>query len=46
MRHRLVLSFEALSEGVSSDTILKKILERIPLPAQPLQTHLHVAAVN
>ncbi len=46
MRHRLVLSFEALSEGVSSDTILKKILERIPLPAQLLQTHLRVAAVN
>lgn len=46
MRHRLVLSFEAISEGVSSDTILKKILERIPVPAQPLQTHLPVAAVS
>lgn len=46
MRHRLVLSFEAISEGLSSDTILKKILERIPVPAQPLQTHLPVAAVS
>lgn len=46
MRHRLVLSFEAMSEGVSSDTVLKKILERIPLPAQPLQTHLQVAINN
>ena len=42
MRHRLVLSFEAMSDGVSSDTILKRIIERIPLPAQPLQTHLAV----
>ncbi|MCX7838123.1 MAG: MoxR family ATPase [Anaerolineae bacterium] len=46
MRHRLVLSFEAVSEGVSSDTILKKILERIPVPAQPLQTHVPVAVAS
>lgn len=46
MRHRLVLSFEAVSEGVASDHILKKILERIPVPAQPLQTHLPVATVS
>jgi MoxR-like ATPase len=46
MRHRLVLSFEAVSEGVTSDTILKKILERIPVPAQPLHTHLPVATVS
>ncbi len=46
MRHRLVLSFEAMSEGVSSDTVLKNILERIPLPAQPLQTHLPLATVS
>jgi len=42
MRHRLVLSFEAMSEGISSDTVLKQILARIPLPAQPLQAHLDV----
>jgi MoxR-like ATPase len=34
MRHRLVLSYEALSEGVSSDMILGRILECIPAPAQ------------
>jgi len=43
MRHRLVLSFEAMSEGISSDTVLKQILARIPLPAQPLKTHLDVS---
>ena len=43
MRHRLVLSFEAMSEGISSDTVLKQILARIPLPAQPLQAHLDVS---
>ena len=44
MRHRLVLSFEAMSDGISSDTVLKQILDRIPLPAQPLKTHIQVGA--
>ncbi len=39
MRHRLVLSYEALSDGVTSDMILRHILERIPAPAQPVQPH-------
>ncbi len=36
MRHRLVLSYEALSDNISSDDLLKKIFERIPLPVVPL----------
>jgi MoxR-like ATPase len=36
MRHRLVLSYEALSDNVSSDELLKKILDRIPMPEVPL----------
>jgi len=44
MRHRLVLSYEALSDGVTADAILLKILEAVPAPAQPMQTH--VAAVR
>ena len=42
MRHRLVLSYEALAEGVTSDTILQRVLEHIPAPAQPLETHASV----
>ncbi len=37
MRHRLVLSYEALSDNMSSDDILKKILDRIPIPVVPLR---------
>jgi MoxR-like ATPase len=37
MRHRLVLSFEALSEDITSDAILATILGRVPPPAVPLQ---------
>jgi MoxR-like ATPase len=39
MRHRLVLSFEALSENVTGDDLLNQILERIPIPVVPLHEH-------
>jgi MoxR-like ATPase len=44
MRHRLVLSYEAMSDDVTSDMILQRILESIPVPAQPLQTHITINA--
>ena len=44
MRHRLVLSYEALSDGVTGDTVLKRILEHVRAPAQPLQTHVNIEA--
>jgi MoxR-like ATPase len=37
LRHRLVLSFEALSEDVSSDRILRTIIDRVPVPVVPLR---------
>ena len=37
MRHRLVLSYEALSDNVSPDQILSSIVERVPVPVVPLQ---------
>ena len=37
MRHRMVLSFEALSENVTADELLRAILARIPAPAVPLR---------
>jgi MoxR-like ATPase len=39
MRHRLVLTYEALSDNVNSDDILTKILDRVPLPVVPLHEH-------
>jgi MoxR-like ATPase len=39
MRHRLVLTYEALSDNVGSDDILKKVLDRIPIPVVPLHEH-------
>ena len=36
LRHRIGLSYEALSDNVQSDELLKKILTRIPTPEVPL----------
>jgi MoxR-like ATPase len=39
MRHRLILTYEALSDGVTSDMILARVIEQTPAPAQPLRQH-------
>ncbi|GAB4567295.1 MAG: MoxR family ATPase [Anaerolineales bacterium] len=44
IRHRLALSYEALSDEVTSDDILTKILDRIPVPVAPLNEHFNVHA--
>ena len=44
LRHRLVLSFEALSEDVSADDVVKRVLARIPVPTEPLQGHVSLRA--
>jgi len=37
LRHRMVLSYEALSDNVEPDTLVARVLERIPVPAAPMQ---------
>ena len=32
LRHRIVLSYEALADNVSADDIINRILEFIPIP--------------
>jgi len=44
MRHRLVLSYEALSDNVTSDMILARVMEQVAVPVQPLQEHVFVNA--
>ena len=43
LRHRVVLSYEALSEGMSSDAVVQKIMAKIPPPAKPLEHEKLVA---
>ena len=36
LRHRVVLSYEALSEGLSADQIVLRIMAKVPPPPKPL----------
>ncbi len=39
VRHRLILSYEALSDNVTADMILARVMDRIRVPALPLKQH-------
>ena len=43
-RHRLVLTYEALAEGMTADQLIQRIMQRLPAPEKPLETHVKVAA--
>jgi MoxR-like ATPase len=43
LRHRLVLSYEAMAEGVTADDLLQKILSQVAVPDKPLMTHVKLA---
>jgi MoxR-like ATPase len=36
LRHRLVLSYEALAEEISADELVRRVLKALPLPDKPL----------
>jgi MoxR-like ATPase len=44
MRHRLVLSYEALTDDITPDRILSTILQRVAPPTVPLRDHAAVPA--
>ena len=43
LRHRLVLSYEALSEGLTPEAIIAQILQAVPVPDKPLDSHVRTA---
>jgi MoxR-like ATPase len=45
-RHRLVLSYEALAEGISPDDLIGRVMQHIRPPAKPLETHVKVAGAQ
>jgi MoxR-like ATPase len=46
LRHRLVLSYEALSDGQTPDQLVTRILQAVAAPDKPLATHVRVAAAG
>jgi MoxR-like ATPase len=46
LRHRLVLSYEALANGVTADEIVQRVLDHVPAPAKPMERHVQAAATR
>jgi len=44
LRHRLVLTYEALAESLTPDQLIHRIMQRVPAPEKPLETHVRVGA--
>jgi MoxR-like ATPase len=44
LRHRMVLSYEALSDSLSPDELIKGIMEKVRPPDKPLESHVLAAA--
>ncbi len=43
-RHRLVLTYEALAEGMTADDLIRRVMQQTPAPEKPLEAHVRVAA--
>jgi len=43
LRHRVVLSYEGLAEGLSSDALVARIMKHIAPPPRPLEAEARVA---
>ena len=39
-RHRLVLTYEALAEGVTADQVIHRVMQHMPPPDKPLEAHV------
>jgi MoxR-like ATPase len=39
LRHRVVLTYEALAEAITSDLVIQRILAKVPVPDKPLESH-------
>ena len=42
LRHRLVLSYEALAEGQTPDALVRRVMQHLPAPPRPLETHVNL----
>ncbi len=40
LRHRIVLRYEALAEAITSDDVITRVLEAVPMPSQPMRDRI------
>jgi MoxR-like ATPase len=46
LRHRLILTYEALAESIAADELIRRVMQHIPAPEKPLETHVRFAAAK
>ena len=44
LRHRLSLSYEALSDSLTADALIQRIMQHVPRPEKPLDSHVRIDA--
>jgi len=42
LRHRLSLSYEALADALTADQLILRIMQKVPAPEKPLETHVRL----
>jgi MoxR-like ATPase len=40
LRHRLVLTYTALAQGQTAETLIQAVMQAVPMPDKPLQSHV------
>lgn len=43
LRHRMMLSYEALSDQITTDAVIQDILKALPAPTKPLHSHVQIS---
>jgi MoxR-like ATPase len=46
LRHRLVLSYDALTDGISPDELVRRLMTHILAPEKPLEKHVELAGTS
>ncbi len=46
LRHRLVLSYEALADGLTADQLIQRVMKKVPVPDKPLAPHADASPGN
>jgi MoxR-like ATPase len=43
LRHRMSLSYEALADSVTADALILRIMQNVPRPEKPLESHVRIS---
>ncbi len=43
LRHRIMLSYQALSDHITTDAVIQDILRALPAPTKPLHSHVQIS---